>query len=630
MLARARINYAAGPDTIVSRFQRIVSRRGDDIALIIPNGERLTCAQLDRRAAAIAARLAEWSVSTEEIVGVYLPRGVNYVATLLAVLRVGGAYLPIDPLQSSQRIAAVAAKARCTKVVVESSGTGTAAIARLFPQVLALAADVDAHALPGPLPCSFQPPTSANLAYVIATSGSTGEPKPVGVPHGAVINRLNWLWREYPYKRSDMCIFQSAVAYVDAVWEVFAPLLEGVPLVVYPAGEAFDIELMASLFDRYKVTRGMTLPSVLSAIIDFKRTQPDAFTSVDHWQVSGEALDSHVAAEFASTFPSAVFLDRYAATEMTVAFHQDHSHDRSRRLNSDSYYLTDNTSLYVLDEALEPVPRGAKGEIYVGGNGLARGYITAPGTTAAKYLPDPFSGRPGARMYRTGDLATVDANGRLTVCDRNDRLVKISGYRVELGEIDHVAMTSGLVKNAYSVFDRTDGRDVLALFVEGHEGAAGPDPTEALRTRLASMLPRYMQPRLIRSLPMLPRTLNGKLDISALKALIGTHCAALATRTEVQSIWCDVLGLDALPEQGGFYELGGTSLLANKLVARLRRLTGRRIPLRLIVRCKSVYDLERELAALASVTADRRENSAGPTTVEQLLDSTPRQPPLPR
>ncbi|GLW12941.1 hypothetical protein Misp01_80690 [Microtetraspora sp. NBRC 13810] len=551
-----------------------------------------TYAELDRAASGLARRLAALGAGPERLVAVALPRSADLVVSLVAVLRTGAAYLPVDPDYPADRIAYMLSDAAPAVAIATRPLEG---VAWLPPHPgPAAPAGPDAEAGPGPdgrSPAPAGPGMRAdrrNPAYVIYTSGSTGRPKGAVVTNEAIVNRLRWMQAEYGLTAGDRVLQKTPSGFDVSVWEFFWPLITGATLVVAEPGGHRDPAYLAALIQRERVTTVHFVPSMLRAFLD----EPAAARCSTLRRVicSGEALPADLAARFHRVLGDRLH-NLYGPTEAAVDVTFWHCRPGAEGPVPIGRPVW-NTAVHVLDRDLRPAAPGELGELYIGGVQLARGYLGRPGLTAGRFTPDPY-GPPGARMYRTGDLARRRADGVVEFAGRADDQLKIRGFRVEPGEIEAVLATAPGVRRAavtareprpgtlrltaYVVLD-APGRDhaLDAPRGRGEDGLRLRDEGVAARLReyAAARLPEYMVPSAFVVLDGLPLTPNGKLDRAALpEPRVGAGTAEPATSAEetLAALFAEVLGLPAAGAEDDFFALGGDSILALDLVGRARR-----------------------------------------------------------
>ncbi|WP_455431705.1 non-ribosomal peptide synthase/polyketide synthase [Streptomyces griseosporeus] len=583
------VNDTAGdvPGALVELFEQQAAATPDAVALCAE--ETLTYAELDARANRLARLLAARGVGTERLVGVALPRSANLVVTLLAVLKAGGAYLPIDPEHPADRRAMVLDDARPELLVTVSGGEVPDGVPALFLDEVDLSAG-DTSPLG-----RVQDPRST--AYVIYTSGSTGRPKGVVLERSAMDNFLAAMARAVPVGPGDRLLAVTTVSFDIAVLEIFQPLLAGARVVLASRDEVLDPDALRAIVEREGITVMQATPSLWQPLVE---TRPEVFAGV-RVLTGGEALPQSLAGPLAEH--AARVTNMYGPTETTVWSMTAPVDGGPVSLGAPIL----NTRVYVLDTALRPVPPGHSGELYIAGDGVARGYRGRPGLTAERFVADPYG--PG-RLYRTGDLVRREHDGSFTFLSRLDHQVKVRGFRIELGDIEAALLAHPPVERA-AVLMREDrpGDKRLVAYIVSPEG-----DSPLLRTHLAETLPEYMVPSAVVVLDALPLTPNGKLDRRALPAPV--HVARTdgrAPRTPLEerlcALYADVLGLDSVTVDDDFFTIGGTSLWATRVVVRAAR-EGISFAIRDLFRARTVA----RLAPLCAVGAP-----AGEEPVETAL-----------
>ncbi|MFE7563419.1 non-ribosomal peptide synthase/polyketide synthase, partial [Kitasatospora sp. NPDC057500] len=554
--------------TIPELFEARAARTPDAVALT-GEGVRLTYAELDARADRLARRLAGAGVGPESLVGVAMERSVELVVALLAVLKAGGAYLPVDPDYPAERIAFVLADAAASCVLTTTAGA--AVVPDGVPVLLVDGPQAEDGAeepaqRPAPVPAPDHP------AYVIYTSGSTGRPKGVVVPHRNVVALLAATGERFGFDERDVWTWFHSFAFDFSVWEIWAALLTGGRVVVVPFTVSRSPEEFLELLDRERVTVLNQTPSAFYQLMAAEERRPGAGAALRTVVFGGEALDPARLAEWWARRPEGGprLVNMYGITETTV-------HVTYQALDADD--CADGSVIgrgvpglrvYVLDEWLNPVPAGVAGEMYVAGEQLARGYLGRPGLSAERFVADPF-GAGGERMYRTGDRARWDAQGRLVFVGRADAQVKIRGFRVEPGEVEAVVAGHPQVAQAAVVVrEDTPGDKRLVAYLVPGEGL----DVDAVRPYAAGHLPQHMVPSAFVVLEALPLTVNGKLDRRALPAPSYEAGAGRAPADAREELICqafaEVLGLPLVGVDDDFFALGGHSLLVVSLVEWLR------------------------------------------------------------
>ncbi|WP_078871672.1 non-ribosomal peptide synthetase [Streptomyces caatingaensis] len=580
--------------TLHGTFEEQARRRPDATALTF-EGHHLSYAELDSRANALAARLRDLGIDTESLVGLYLNRSPDTVVSILAVLKAGAAYVPMDAAYPGPRVARILSDARPSVLVVHD------ALRDRLPEYDGHLLVVDGQDVPAQSPAAPQaaaPLGPDNAAYVIYTSGSTGTPKGVQITHANVLRLFAATREQYRFDHHDVWPLFHSYAFDVSVWELWGALLHGGRLVVVPDATARDAEAYRELVRAEGVT---VLNQTPSAFVHFSaadaRCAPDELAL--RWIIfAGEALEPGSLkgwfARHGDRTPRLVNMYGITETTVHVTVREMTRDDLTPARRSPIGRPMPDLALYVLDGHLQPVPVGTTGELHVGGPGLARCYFGAPALTADRFVPDPFGATPGGRLYRSGDLARITPEGEIEYLGRADHQIKVRGYRIEAGEIESQLLDHPAVDSAVVMPQRDPGGDLrLIAYVTYHgQQVSG----EALRGLLAERLPGYMLPWRIVVLDTLPLTVNGKVDRAALpepgseRPFATTAYAEPRDATEraVADAFAAVLGLDRVGVQDNFFDLGGHSLLATRLVFRLREDLSTELPLRTLFEIPTV------------------------------------------
>ncbi|MFD2474610.1 amino acid adenylation domain-containing protein [Amycolatopsis silviterrae] len=568
------------PDlTLTALLEQAFAEHADREALAF-RGSRLSYRDLDDRTARLAAALQDRGVGPESVVAVVLPRSLELVLALVAVLRAGAAYLPVDPEQPAERIRELLADA-------------------------APAAVLTADVLPAADGLRRAPVEPGNAAYLIYTSGSTGRPKGVLVEHRAIVNRLLWMRERYGFGAGDRVLQKTPATFDVSVWEFFLPLISGAALVVAEPGDHRDPERLAALIEAERVTTVHFVPSMLAAFVAAGVLHD--LRSVRRVFCSGEALPADLVPRAREVF-AAPLHNLYGPTEAAVDVTEwDTSAEEGVRPVPIGVPVW-NTGAHVLDAGLQPVPNGVAGELYLSGAQLARGYRGRAALTAERFVAAP----DGGRLYRTGDLVRRRADGALDYLGRTDHQVKIRGQRIEPGEIE--ARLAALPGVDAAVVVARDGR-LIAYCV--------PETVSGALTELSRVLPAAMVPSVLVPLREFPVNRNGKLDRAALSEPPGETAALVAPRdareTAVAAAFAEVLGLAEAGADTGFFAAGGDSILAIHLVAALRR-AGLTVSPRDVVEAATVAGLAaRAVESAAPVVSVDRAGPVAPTPMVRWL-----------
>ncbi|MFF5435825.1 amino acid adenylation domain-containing protein, partial [Streptomyces griseofuscus] len=583
----------AVPDnTLPMLFEEQVARTPDAVAVVF-EGVELSYREVNERANRLARLLIEGGAGPERFVAVALPRSAELVIALLAVLKTGAAYVPIDPEYPADRIAYILADADPMSVITGLGAEGVlpADSAQVLLDDPATRGALDARASGDLTDAERLASVHAGApAYVIYTSGSTGRPKGVVVEHRGIVNRLLWMQDRFGLAADDRVLQKTPSGFDVSVWEFFWPLLVGAGLVVARPGGHRDPAYVAEVIAEQRVTTVHFVPSMLQVFLQ----EPAAAGCEGLRRVvcSGEALPPEVVERFRQVLDVPLF-NLYGPTEASV----DVSWWECRGPLGATVPIGRpvwNTQLYVLDAGLAPAPVGVAGELYIAGTQLARGYHHRPDLTAERFVANPY-GAPGSRMYRTGDLVRWNTAGEIEYLGRVDDQVKVRGFRIELGEIESVlAGHFGVAQVAVVVREDRPGDKRLVAYVVA-DGASAVDPA-GLRDFVAAAVPEYMVPSAVFVLDALPLTPNGKLDRRALPAPEFTARAeSRAPRTEQErqlcALFAEVLGVDEVGIDDNFFELGGHSLLATRLVSRVRSVLGVELGIRVLFEAPSVAKL---------------------------------------
>ncbi|MEH1167102.1 non-ribosomal peptide synthetase [Micromonospora sp. CPCC 205539] len=558
------------------------ARRTPSATAAVDDDGTLDYATLDARVTDVAAALRDAGVRPDQPVGLILDRSVQMAVAVLAVLRAGGAYVPIEPETPPAKRAAILADAAATVCVVEPA---LAEEVRAAGRTAVVPADVPRGAKPAE-PTAPHPDQLCALYY---TSGSTGRPKGVACTHGGWANRMRWMQERHHLQPGETVLQKTTLTFDDAAVELLWPLLVGGRVALLAPGAHRDPRAIIDAAIRHEAVHLQFVPSVFDLFLE---TLTDAdvagLTRLRSVLCSGEALRPELVRRFFARFPDGVSLDNtWGATEVSI--------DSTFHICRPADGLADGASVpigapmtgnrvTVRDDRHRPVRVGEVGELCIGGVGLARGYQGDPRRTAAAFVPDPDGF--GARMYRTGDRGAQRPDGTLAFVDRVDHQVKIRGVRIELGEVETALRGHPEIADAVVLALGTGTKHLAAYLVPRQAGACSVDD---VRAHLRGLLTSYAVPTHFTVLDRLPLHPNGKVDRAALAALPvpgADEGALLAPRTiteeTVAEIWCAVLGVERIGVDQDFFAAGGHSLLAVRILSRLRQAFGLDIPLRLI------------------------------------------------
>jgi len=536
--------------------------RHHEATAVIANGHRLTYGDLNDRAGRLASYLRKRRLAAGGVVGVYLPKSTGLVTSLLAVLKAGAAYVPLDIVYPADRIRYILQDAGIQLVITLES------FASIFPDnVDVICLDRDENSIQRQSGANMGiRSTSGQLAYIIYTSGSTGRPKGVLIPHRAIVNYLSWCTTAYCMAASEGSIVTSTVAFDLTVTTLWGPLVVGKTAVLVTGEPAIE-KLREVLLQPGPFVLKLT-PAEMGLAQHFLEPGNCA-GAVGAVVIGGEALYGEMLNFWRERAPGTRFINEYGPTETTVGccVYEVPSGKCADGAVPIGRPIA-NTAIHVLNEDLQPAPVGVAGEIYIGGDCVGHGYCNQPAATAERFLPDPLSGVPGGRMYQTGDLARWGESGQVEYLGRNDSQVKIRGYRVELAEVEAELRKSTCVKDAAVVArgDSAANRHLAAYVILRDRLQPQEHWVRDLRSHLLRVLPEYMIPSAFISLERLPLTSNGKVDRQALSLQRARRaegaCGIPESDVElsIAAIWKEVLSLDEVGVNDNFFEIGGHSL----------------------------------------------------------------------
>jgi amino acid adenylation domain-containing protein len=592
-------------------FEAQVERTPDNIAVIFED-RQLTYRELNNRANQLAHYLRARGVGSGVLVGLYLERSLEMVVGLWGILKSGGAYVPLDPAYPKDRVAYILADADAKVLIADAQ-----LLASLPPHPAEVVcfdthqAEIDRQPLSNPVTAT-QPD---NLAYIIYTSGSTGNPKGVEVCHSSQANLLNYLQHSPGLTNADTLLAVTTICFDTSTADMFLPLIVGAKIVLVSSEIAADgFQLLAKLTDS-----GATF--MQATPVSFRLLLAAGWQGSPNLRVvsTGEALSRNLANLLLDKV--AELWDLYGPTETTVWSTGSKINDLRR--NCDFQGALEligrpiaNTQAYILDRCLQPVPIGIRGELHIGGDCLAKGYLHRPDLTSEKFIANPFSDDPHARLYKTGDLARYLPDGNIEYIGRIDNQVKIRGFRIELGEIEGLLAKHPAVKEvAVIVREDLPGDSRLAAYItidslseRLRQDDRSPTITD-LREFLASKLPSYMIPAAFVCLDALPLTPNGKIDRRALPVPSYTRQLEgefVASQDEVElqltKIWKQVLGIDRIGIEDNFFELGGYSLLAVRAISEIEKLGYQRLPLSTFLAAPTIKEFANLIRIKKAVT----------------------------
>jgi amino acid adenylation domain-containing protein len=582
-----------------ARSANSIAIRGDD--------RHLTFQQLNDEANCLSHYLQRLGVQPEDRIGVALERSADAIVALLAVMKTGASYVPIDPAYPKQRIEFMLKDSGARVLITQHR------LRMRLPEHGGQTVFMDSDRASILVESRLNPQVSLNSgypAYVIYTSGSTGNPKGVLGTHRASMNRFAWMWRAYPFQAGEVCAQKTSLSFVDSIAEIFGPLLQGVSILVVPDETVIDPDELVRQLAAQRVTRIVVVPSQLGAILDGCPRSGTWLPTLRFCFTSGEALPHSLYERFTKLVPQATLVNLYGSSEVAADVTCFDASSTSPRGFVPIGKPIANVRVYVLDSFLNPVPIGVPGDIHVAGDCLARGYLDRPELTAERFIADPF--RPGGLLYKTGDLGCFHEDGNIEFLGRRDNQVKIRGLRIELGEIESALATHDSVRHSAVVVsgDEAANHLLVAYIVPAKEHTV---IQSELRRHLKTKLPDYMVPTAFVTIDALPTTPNGKLDLRALPPFDAARRQSpdgyVAPRNELEetlvAIWAEVLKVDRIGVLDNFFELGGHSLMVAQVIARVRKYTGVEVPVR------SLFE-EPTVASLAAAVERARADGATP------------------
>jgi amino acid adenylation domain-containing protein len=603
--------YGSYPDACVHElFEQQVARDPDAVAVIFKE-RHLTYRELNQRANQVAHFLRKHGVGPEILVGVYLERSLEMIVGLLGILKAGGAYVPMDPVYPKERNGYILGDSKAPIVLTQKSlvhdlpeFTGRpVCMDSEWPQIA-----MEGHDNPAPKA------QAQNLAYVFFTSGSTGRPKGVALEQRCAVSFIHWGKQLFTSRQLQSVLFSTSVCFDLSVFEIFVTLSAGGKVVIVP-----DVLHLPSLPVKNEITLINTVPSAISELLRMGGV-PDSVKTIN---LAGEPLSDSLAAQIYASTKVEIVYNLYGPTE-TTTYSTYSLVPRGGAVTIGTPIA--NAQVYILDANRKPVPWGAVGELYIGGPGVARGYLNQPELTRERFLDDTFSGRSGSHLYKTGDMARYRKDGMLEFLGRVDDQVKIRGYRIELGEIEATLAVHPGVRSCLIVArEEAPGNKQLVAYLIAREHESVD--AEKLKKFLRLSLPEYMVPAHFVFLESFPLNMNGKIDRKALPTLSFANTLAtqefVAPRTETEkklaAIWMEVLNVDRIGIHDDLFDLGGNSLLAIKIMTRIRKVFGVALSLRtfcpsanIAVLAKALQDRENSYVKLAYAVDVQRDGKESP------------------
>ncbi|BAY84417.1 amino acid adenylation domain-containing protein [Calothrix parasitica NIES-267] len=580
-------------------FEQQVKRSPHTTALI-EESQQVTYEQLNQKANQLAHYLQKIGVTTETIVAICLERSVEMVVGVLAVLKVGATYLPLDPHYPSNRLAFMLSDSQAPFIL--TSQKILEKLPLLADKTKTIYWDLNKYIIAqestdNPL----NEVKAEHLAYILYTSGSTGNPKGVQGTHLGTVNGLNWLWESYPPQENEVFCHKTAISFGDSIWEIFAPLLKGFPAVIIPDPIVKDTRLFLETLAHHKVTRIILVPSLLRVIQDSYKHLFERLEHLKIWMTSGEPLTLDLQQTFYELLPSAKLLNFYGLSEVSAnAICYDTSLLPEKATSVFIGKPIHNAQVYVLDRYLQPLPMGVWGELYISGVPIARGYLNNPSLNKEQFINHPFL--PEVKLFKTGDIVRYRNDGNLEYLGRRDRQVKIRGFRIELGEIEGLLTKHPRIKESVVIASgdsNNEQRLVAYIVTDTNKSITIPQ----VRSYLQEHLPDYMIPTAFAVLDKMPLTSSGKIDKRSLPTenLIlpqsGKSFTAPRDTWEfaLVQIWENLLGVSPISIKDNFFDLGGHSLLAARLMAQINEKFGQNITLSALFQGATVENLAKIL-----------------------------------
>lgn len=600
-------------------FEAQVAKTPNAIALI-SGEEQLNYAALNDKANRLAWYLGEQGVTNNTLVGICMHRNFDLVAAILAILKAGGAWVPLDPSYPLGRLEYMAQDSRLKHVIIDSETEFYQALPKDIQAICLNQPDLHAtlsrYSTENPVS-----PTDAgenDLAYVLYTSGSTGKPKGVMGSHKAILNRFYWMWRNYPIVPEDILCSKTILGFGDAIWEIFGGMLQGAKTLLVPLEEVKDSHRFLEHLANHKVTRLVVVPSLLEVLMAQKAAFTECLSNLTHISVSGERLPESLSREFLAFESRCQLLNLYGSCEIACDVTCYPVTDAHLQWNIIGRPI-DNVQCYVLDKHKRIVPAGDIGELFIAGAALADGYLYSPEKTNERFIKNPFASDKEQRMFRTGDLVRYRENGLIEFIGRVDDQVKVRGFRIELGEVEYQIRNCVEVDSCVvSVQQLNSGNNLLVAYIKADADAPTEPPlVEVLRPQLQKHLPDFMMPSFFVAVENWPLNANGKIDKAALPeisdAMLQVDYVAPTTETETSLtlIWAELLGLqtEKISTTARFFELGGHSLLVVKLVAKINSEFSLDIQIREMFELQTIKEQALQIDFLTAVASRNHEGA---------------------
>lgn len=570
------------------------SEKTPSAVAVVLEDKFLTYRELNEQANQLAHYLRDLGVKPDVMVGICVERSLEMVVAILGVLKAGGAYVPIDPNYPLERLTFILEDTQTPILLTQQS---------LLQKVLATTAQVICLDSEWKIIARQSQNNPAhkisidNLIYVIYTSGSTGKPKGVMVPHRAIVNQLYWRQNTFGLSATDKVLQNISFSFDPSVWQIFWPLCFGGQLVLTRPEGHKDSAYLVKLIAKQQITISAFVPSMLRVLLEEEGI--DACKCLRHISCGGEALPVELIERFFERLNlDGVLYNVYGPTEASIDATFWKCESSSGYSVAPIGQSIQNANIYILDENLQPTPTGEVGELHIGGVGLALGYLNRPELTASKFILNPLSTKPGDRLYKTGDLARVLPDGNIEFLGRIDHQVKIHGFRIELGEIETTLLQLPNIREAVVIAQQDDKSEKhLVAYIVPEQGQIVK--TRDIRNSLKQKLAEYMVPAVFVILEALPLNANGKVDRHALPVPGQTReeleiefiASSSEIETQLVEIWQELLGIKSIGVKDHFFDLGGTSLLAVRMLAKIERRFGQKLPLATFLKAATVKEL---------------------------------------
>ncbi|MCR9192958.1 MAG: amino acid adenylation domain-containing protein [Gammaproteobacteria bacterium] len=557
-------------------FEEVAQTSPDNIAIVVSE-KSYSFQEINQLANQFANYLQKMGLVAGDYIALSLDPSIELIVCILGILKISGVYLPLDGHYPPKRMSIILNDSRAKAIIFSSS-----------EQQLLLenhCIKINLQMCWAEIILNNKVHISKNVdqdkACIIYTSGSTGLPKGVICRHSSIINRTQWFWKSFPITPNEKCILLANMAFVDAVGEIFSPLLNGVTLIIPPAKTAANPELLISFLIKYTVTRICMVPSLLSVLLENYSNIGELLPNLIHWEISGEAFPQALMREAMNKLRNKILINRYGSTEATSVIYNQITYNSSKNIHVQSKII-DNTYIFILDKNLVPVPKGLVGNLYIAGAPLAQGYLNNPELTKEKFLINHKIPGVIGRIYKTGDLAKICEEGNITVLGRDDRQIKINGFRVDLEEVESLLEShSNIKKCVICIKSQEKGlKSLIAYLSVINSGIANQSKiNDEMQKYLESRIPQYMIPAsfvIVNHFPYLP---NGKLDHKALENIVDHSNMRLnsynAPRNLIEyrltKIWEKILNRQKIGVLDDFFKVGGNSLVAIRLIAKIQQ-----------------------------------------------------------